>query len=208
MDIYAVYLTSYSGNKLPPFYIGSSSVKKIEKGYRGSVRSKKYKNLWEKEIKEHPYLFKTIIISTHKTRKEATEKEHKLQKQLGVVKSDMYVNMSLATTNGFFGMIVSGSDHPIFGRKYTDQQNKENSKRIKNVWENPNSVYHSEEYKNKKVNQNCRKKYVVFTPENEKINIINLNAFCRENGLTKPLMIAVLKGRQNHHKNYKIFYDV
>ena len=48
--IYCTYLTIYSGNKLPTFYIGSTSVEKIEQGYRGSVSSKRYQSIWEKEL--------------------------------------------------------------------------------------------------------------------------------------------------------------
>ena len=44
--MYCVYLTVYSGNLLPMFYIGSSSVKKIQNGYCGSISSKKYKNVF------------------------------------------------------------------------------------------------------------------------------------------------------------------
>jgi hypothetical protein len=36
--MFAVYLTSYKGNKLPPFYIGSSSVSALNSGYHGSVK--------------------------------------------------------------------------------------------------------------------------------------------------------------------------
>lgn len=51
--IYCTYLTTYFGNKLPMFYIGSTSVSKIKNGYRGSVSSKQYKTVWMKELKEN-----------------------------------------------------------------------------------------------------------------------------------------------------------
>ena len=108
MSIYTVYLTVYSGNKLPPFYIGSSSMEKIKNGYHGSVKSRKYKKIWEEELKNNPHLFKTKIVSTHNTRKDALSKEYDIQKKLNVVKSLMYINMSLASINGFFGMSQKG----------------------------------------------------------------------------------------------------
>jgi hypothetical protein len=37
--MYCVYLTIYKGNNLPPFYIGSTSIDKIDGGYHGSVMS-------------------------------------------------------------------------------------------------------------------------------------------------------------------------
>jgi hypothetical protein len=41
MEKYVVYLTTYSGNKMPPYYVGSTGAKNIENGYVGSVVSKR-----------------------------------------------------------------------------------------------------------------------------------------------------------------------
>jgi hypothetical protein len=38
MSIYCVYLTCYRGNKLPPFYIGYSTIEKVKDGYKGTVQ--------------------------------------------------------------------------------------------------------------------------------------------------------------------------
>jgi hypothetical protein len=92
MNIYCTYLTLYSGNKLPPFYIGHTSIQKVENGYHGSVASQLYKPIWDIEQKENPQLFKTVIISKHPTRKEAIDKELKLQTKLNVVKNPLYTN--------------------------------------------------------------------------------------------------------------------
>lgn len=47
-NLYCTYLTVYKGNKLPPFYIGYTSVDNIlNKSYRGSPESKKYKSVWK-----------------------------------------------------------------------------------------------------------------------------------------------------------------
>lgn len=108
MSLYAVYLTTYLGNKLPMYYIGSSSVSKIDNGYHGTVTSKRHKTTWLAELKTNPHLFKTRIVRTYPTRKEAMEVEFRLQTSLGVVKSPMYVNMATASVNGFFGMSTKG----------------------------------------------------------------------------------------------------
>lgn len=116
MAIYRVYITFYRGNKLPPFYIGSAKESRLKSGYRGSVRSKKYRSLWEFELRNHPELFKTIPLSAkYSTQKEAIEVESRLQRTLNVVKSDLYVNMSIAAKDGCFGRDVSGENHPLFG---------------------------------------------------------------------------------------------
>ena len=91
-SIYCTYLTTYSGNKLPMFYIGSTSITKIRNGYKGSVSSKEYKQIWEKELKENPHLFKTKIITLHSDRKLATEKENYFHIKMNVVKSTLYLN--------------------------------------------------------------------------------------------------------------------
>lgn len=99
-SIYCTYLTVYYGNKLPPFYIGSTSIEKIKSGYHGSVKSKQYSPIWKDQLLHHPELFKTFIISKHDTRTEAMEKEQFFQTQLNVVRSSLYINK--ATANGTF----------------------------------------------------------------------------------------------------------
>ena len=106
--IYCTYLTVYTGNKLPPFYLGSTSVDNINKGYRGSVASKNYKSIWKQEIASHPELFKTIILTKHETREEAMERELVFQEAFTVARNPMYINMAHA--NGKF--FTSGPPTP------------------------------------------------------------------------------------------------
>ena len=109
MSIYCTYITFYRGNKLPPFYIGSTSVERINSGYRGSVRSKEYKEIWELEIKENPHLFSTKILNRFNERKLARDKEDKLHRQLDVVKNPLYTNKAFAS--GCFGATMIGRKH-------------------------------------------------------------------------------------------------
>lgn len=113
---FCVYKTIYSGSQLPRFYIGSTSVDRINKGYRGSVRSKRWKQIWDKEIASNPQLFTTVIVSLHSTRQEALEEEYKLQKHLDVVNNNDFVNMALACPSGVFGHSLKGANHPNFGK--------------------------------------------------------------------------------------------
>lgn len=121
-SIYCTYLTTYTGSRLPIWYIGSSTTQKIESGYHGSVKSKKYRKIWEEELTNNPNLFKTKIISKHNTRKEALEKELKLHLLLNVVKSPMYINQSLATVNGYFGSDVTKTSNPFYNKKHSEEQ--------------------------------------------------------------------------------------
>lgn len=114
---FCVYLTIYSGNKLPPFYIGSTSIVKIKNGYRGSPRSKKFGEIFHQELKDNPHLFRTIIIRKYYSRKNAIYNERLLQIQFNVVKSNQFINMSIAAPNGFFGMNCSGKNSPKYGKE-------------------------------------------------------------------------------------------
>lgn len=92
---FCVYLTKYTGDLLPQKYIGSTSVEKITNRYHGSVSSKKYSKIWNKELKDNPQLFKTEIISYHETREEAYNEEYRLLIENDVKKSSDYINMSI-----------------------------------------------------------------------------------------------------------------
>ena len=117
--MYCVYLTIYSGNQLPPFYIGSSSVAKVKSGYNGSVTSKMYGRIWRSEREKNKHLFKTIILSLHETRKGATRAEARLQEARKVVQSDLYINLSIAKVNGFFCNGTRGEAHPTHRSNYS-----------------------------------------------------------------------------------------
>lgn len=107
MSIYCTYLTVYYGNLLPPFYIGSTSIKRINCGYRGSVRSKEYKLIWEEELRNNPDLFDTRVITQHDTRKDALSRETKFHTALDVKFNPLYINKSYA--GGCFGTMGKAS---------------------------------------------------------------------------------------------------
>ena len=55
---YVVYLTTYTGELLPKYYIGSTNeLRAISGKYFGSVSSKQWKTIFRKELSEHPELF-------------------------------------------------------------------------------------------------------------------------------------------------------
>lgn len=102
-NTHCVYLTMYYGDKMPGMYVGSTSIERHFKGYKGSVSSRSYKDIFRSEIKEHPELFDTFIISEHENHVKAKEEELRLQILHNVVKSKDWINMALAQENGCYG---------------------------------------------------------------------------------------------------------
>lgn len=197
---YCVYLTIYSGDKMPPFYIGSTSVNKINKGYCGSVSSKQYKIIFKNEYSINRHKFKTIILSYHSTRKEATQKEYEIQYKRKVVSSPLYINKSLAKPNGFFGMDVSGKNNPNYGNKWTDEQKIERGKITKSLWENgafDNTIFgnvgeKNGRYKDGKMTYMDINGNYIFTSKHD-IRVIN--------GELKPIPVSVAKINESKKKN-------
>lgn len=94
---FCTYLTVYLGNRLPPFYIGHSSIKRVAKGYHGSVSSSKWKAIWKEELELHPELFKTKQLRTFATREQAVASEAKLHDHLDVRRHPLHINMCNAS---------------------------------------------------------------------------------------------------------------
>lgn len=124
---YVVYLTFYSGNKMPPFYIGSTLESRIHKGYNGSVESKKYKAIWRQERRDNPHLFNTRILQQFNTDLEALAREEFLHRFFDVPNNPMFINQSRA--NGKFG--GSGINHSQFGTKPSKDTSKKRSQSLK-----------------------------------------------------------------------------
>ncbi|AWD91284.1 hypothetical protein [Enterobacteria phage vB_EcoM_IME281] len=119
--MFIVYLTIYSGDKLPPFYIGSTSLEKHLNGYHGSVKSKKYQEIYKSELAAHPELFDSLIVEEFETREEATKAEYKYQVLNNAAKSDLFFNRATAAPKGFFGSDVSKENNPFFNKHHSHE---------------------------------------------------------------------------------------
>lgn len=227
---FCTYLVSYKGNKLPPFYIGYTSIDKIDRGYRGSVCSKTYGEIFHQELKQHPELFKIFILSTHDSRLDASKREEYVQLFFKVHRNPMYINMNISGKH--FNSIWTG-------RKHTPESINKMSKSTigQKAWNLgltketcPSLMAASLKISKKAKGRSSAKKgrkgfkgysptskdierlskqsscieYTLQTPDNELIIITNLKKFCNENNLSIPLMYATANGKQKHHKRYKI----
>ena len=180
---YSVYLTVYLGNDIPKFYLGSSSNSKLEKGYKGSVLSKEYKNIWKHKVKHNPELFKVFIIASFNTRKEAYYKEMKLQKMLHVIDNPLYLNRSYANGSGRFGGGFKGKKHSESHKKYISSMLKGRP----NTWTPKHRPEHSnlmKGNKNAKGNKNPEQSLKM------KNNTICKNLYWWNNGITNKRSVT------------------
>ncbi len=148
--MFCTYLTVYKGNKLPPFYIGSTSVDKIHAGYNGSVSSNQYKEVWKSERTKNKNLFKTTIIKEFPTHEEASRHELKLHLALDVMHNPLYANRAIAAK-----CFYSGAKHSEETKQRMSQSHKGKKKP-------PRSSEHcrklSEASKNKTTSEETKKK--------------------------------------------------
>jgi len=208
--MYCVYITTYKGDKFTPNkYIGSSSFIKIKQGYKGSVASKQYYQLWEQEIKNNPHLFEVEIVSKHKTRKSALKAELKLQKKYNAVKSDQWLNKSEARINGFFGMDVNGKNNPMFGKTRKGEKHKggENiSEGLKKYYSTDRALSHRNSAKQRMLENNPSKDPNIILKNKDIWEKSNRNVGVK-NGMYGQ--IGKLKGKKlyNNGVETKAFYE-
>lgn len=125
---YVVYLTMYKGTKLPKWYIGSTNKNKINEGYHGSVASEEWSTIFKEEEKNSPHLFKTRILSFHKTRDEALKEEYRVQQIHDAPRNKKYINKAFATS--FIGGDTSKYiDYTKIGNKVSESMLKTNIKK-------------------------------------------------------------------------------
>ena len=96
--MYCVYFTIYKGSRLPPFYVGSTKIAKIARGYHGSVSSALWGSIWKQEIRENPHLFMTLIIpgQIRHTAAEILDLELAWQQAFDVVEDICFINQAFA----------------------------------------------------------------------------------------------------------------
>ncbi len=138
MSIYCTYITFYRGNKLPPFYIGKSTIKNINNGYRGSVSSKEYKSIWISELKDSPNLFKTIILKKFIDKVECSKHEEYLQRKFNVHKNPMYINMNIAGVSFNLDQRFMNRTHHFYNSEFQTEVNMKQIRKGTHRFQNSN----------------------------------------------------------------------
>lgn len=125
--MFCTYNTIYTGDKMPPFYIGYTSVEKIKKGYHGSVASKQYRQIWREELKNNPRLFETTILAVYETQEEAIVAERKLLESVQAHKNPSYINMTISNEK-FFQPQKHSSRKEVYRNYYLRNKDKVNKR--------------------------------------------------------------------------------
>jgi group I intron endonuclease len=104
---------------------------------------------------------------------------------------------------------LKGSGNSFFGRHHTDETKQKVSEAVKRsrhlrVGEAaPFAGHKHSEESRRQIGDTQGDTWQITFPDGHNETVHNLRAFCREHKLTAPLMIAVSKGRQRHHKNFR-----
>lgn len=192
MKTFCVYLITYRGNKLPPFYIGSTSLAKINAGYMGSVSSKQYKEIWKKEIQQNPHLFNVHVLSTHPTRNEASMKEATLQKKMNARSNSLYVNMA-----------DWHRGHLNYTHERSAEHNENLAKANRLKAKERIGFNHTEHAKKLISDKNSTKTYII-TDDNGSCEVIkNLGDWCKDRGL-KKVNVYRMAWKYGKYRNFKI----
>lgn len=133
--MFCTYLTIYSGDMMPKYYLGSTSIENIiNNNYYGSISSKRFKTIFKNELKNNPELFDIIILTEHDNRKDALKQELIYQIKVDCVRNNDYINRSLAKPNGYFGFNGAGIESNVYGLKRS--KDSKEKYRLANLGEN------------------------------------------------------------------------
>lgn len=213
-NMYVVYLTHYLGEKLPEWYVGHTTEKRILEGYNGSPCSKKYGGIYEHEQKNNKDLFRTRILSYHKTRLEASKEEYRVQKKHLVVTNPKYFNEAYAAKDGCFTRDKHGALNPMFGKGHLLRGNKNGRHRnnykgnIKDISKKLSKSLRKTD-KNKHNNNSSSKKYYVChvpTMTFTDIDKGHLNSFCNVFGIGYTTLLGTLKTNHPIPKTKRLKY--
>lgn len=100
-SMFCVYMTIYLGDKMPNYYIGSTTLSRHQSGkYFGSVCSAKWGKIWKAELRENFHLFRTFLIpdTVVDTHKEALVFEEIYQRLFDVVNNPDFINQAYANS--------------------------------------------------------------------------------------------------------------
>jgi hypothetical protein len=101
-----------------------------------------------------------------------------------------------------------GEKNPMYGKHRSEKAKKKQSESMKGEKNPMYGKFRTEETK-RKISKANTKKYIIITPENEKIFVHGLIGFCRNHKkgeLNYSCLLKVAQGKYKQHKGYKCKY--
>lgn len=99
---YSTFITIYSGNKLPPFFIGYCKTDQIYSGFHGCPTDD---TDWQLELQKNNSLFKTKIIKSFDTEKQAINYTNRLLIYFKCGNNPMLANKYISWFARFFSKL-------------------------------------------------------------------------------------------------------
>jgi hypothetical protein len=157
---FCTYLTVIIHEDLPFMYIGKGKTKDVIEGrYKGSVSSKKYRDIFNRLKKEQPHLIQSEVINQFETNEEAIAEEIKLHKLYDVKNCPVFMNKANQTTVGCaFTNGLLGENNGMYGKQHSEESKIQMSEKAKVRTKEKNSMYGKQHSEESKIQMSAKKK--------------------------------------------------
>ena len=169
--------------------------------------------VWRRHLMKHGYDFDTEIYLQSENQEYITQEALRFSWAYDIVKSSLWAN--LQEENGIDGWTKGNPNLKLKGVPRSSDAREKMSKGRMGIKMPPRSKEHcenlsksltgipkSKEQIEKFIKARARTWLVIDPNENEYI-VVNMNKFCKENGLDQRHMSHVASGKHKHHKGWK-----
>lgn len=197
-DSWCIYQIVFSSS--PKHYIGST------KNWANRVRSHFY------DLKRNRHVNKPLQFAFNKYAKEGVwiRQIEKLDASAGRVHMLRREEFWIKATRSFdlrfgFNLISKPTDEKAFISKISKEQLKRRRDSVKSFWHAPENKQRRDESRAKALETLLltSRRFVLYAPDNQKIEIVNLSKFCRDHGLDFMKTYAVATGITLQYKGWK-----
>ena len=192
----------YSYEEYGRGYFGSRTCKCLPEEdvkYFGSFRDKNFKPTQK------------IILKTYTTRDEAYIDEIILQENYKVVENPHFANRAYQTSTKFstLGLFPSNETRKKLsqirkGRVAWNKGKNVSNETKEKIRQKNKGRKQTEEHKFKKAQSKSRE-FTLIDPYGKIVSGKNVAQFCKDNNLNKGHIFAVIFGKRNHHKGWKMY---
>lgn len=177
-------------------YFGKTTKKDPFK-YNGSGK------YWLNHLKKYGNLIDTEIIGIFENQQECSKFALEFSIKNNILESKDWANLRLE--NGLDGAPIGNSFSKETLKKMSDSKKGKKPKEFYVEIAKKNVGWKQTEYQKQKVREKFQLKWIVVSPQGDKINITNLRKFCIQNNLDQGNMVKVSKGILKKHKEWTCF---